>query len=250
MATTGVVQNARQRVREAVSADIVAEARRQLAVEGAAALSLRAVARELGMASSAMYRYFPSRDELLTALIVEGYEALGEVAEQTAATAGGGGARRFRTVCRAIRRWALDHPHEYALLYGSPIPGYQAPGLTVGPASRATLVLTGIVLDAYRAGELTAAEDPPLSRAMAAEARPIGQLTMPDVPLPVVARALVVWTLLFGQISFELFGRFEGIVQDTEVLFEHAVSVMTTLLGMNPRGAPRPGSPGGGAVRA
>src|SRR5580698_7394444 len=120
-AAPGVVQNARQRVRAAMSADIVAEARRQLALEGAAALSLRAVARQLGMASSAMYRYFPSRDELLTALIVEGYEALGEVAEQ-AATAGGGPARRFRTVCRAIRRWALDHPHEYALLYGSPIP--------------------------------------------------------------------------------------------------------------------------------
>jgi AcrR family transcriptional regulator len=247
--TEGVVRNARERVRAAVSADIVAEARRQLALEGAAALSLRAVARQLGMASSAMYRYFPSRDELLTALIVEGYEALGEVAEQ-AATAGGGPARRFRTVCRAIRRWALDHPHEYALLYGSPIPGYQAPGLTVGPASRATLVLTGIVLDAYRAEELTVAEDPPLSRAMAAETRPIGQLTMPDVPLPVVARALVVWTLLFGQISFELFGRFEGIAQDTEVLFEHAVSVMTVLLGMSPRSGPRPGSPGGGAVRA
>src|SRR5580692_3150677 len=118
METKGVVQNARQRVRAAVSADIVAEARRQLAVEGAAALSLRAVARQLGMASSAMYRYFPSRDELLTALIVEGYDALAEVAEAAAATAGTTAYKRFRTVCRAIRGWAFDHPHEYALLYG------------------------------------------------------------------------------------------------------------------------------------
>jgi AcrR family transcriptional regulator len=236
--TKGVVQNARERVRVAVSADIVAEARRQLAVDGAAALSLRAVARQLGMASSAMYRYFPSRDELLTALIIEGYDALGEVAEAAAATTGGT-FKRFQAVCRSVREWALEHPHEYALLYGSPIPGYQAPGLTVGPASRTTLALTGIVLEAYRAGELTGADDPPLPRAVAAEVRPIGQLAMPDVPLPVVARALTVWTLLFGQINFELFGRFVGVVEDTDVLFDHTVSVMASLLGLRQRGSSR-----------
>jgi AcrR family transcriptional regulator len=78
------------------------------------------------MASSAMYRYFTSRDELLTALIVEGYDAMGEVAE-TAAASGGTPARRFRAVCRAVRGWALDHPHEYALLYGAPVPGQAGP---------------------------------------------------------------------------------------------------------------------------
>ena len=241
METKTVVQNARQRVRAAVMADIVAEARRQLAVEGAASLSLRAVARQLGMASSAMYRYFPSRDELLTALIVEGYDALGEVAEAAAAGAGTTAYKRFRTVCRAIRGWAFDHPHEYALLYGSPIPGYQAPGLTIGPASRATLVLTGIVLDAYRAGELTVPDEPALPRAVATAVRPVGQLAMPGVPLAIVARALVVWTGLFGQISFELFGRFDGVVDDTDALFDHAVTVMAGQLGLEPRGAARPG---------
>ena len=238
MGNSSVVSNARQRVREAVSADIVAEARRQLAIEGAAALSLRAVARELGMASSAVYRYFPSRDELLTALIVEGYDALGEVAE-AAADSGGGTFRRFQAVCRAVRRWALEHPHEYALLYGSPIPGYKAPGLTVGPASRVTLVLTGIVAEAHRAGELTVPQDPPFSRAMAAAVRPIAQGVMPGVPLPLVARALVVWPQLFGQISFELFGRFDDLVQDTEVLFDLAVAVMAGLVGIHPRSGPR-----------
>lgn len=236
MTTPGVVQNARQRVRAAVSADIVAEARRQLAEEGAAALSLRAVARQLGMASSAMYRYFPSRDELLTALIVEGYDALGDVAEVAAAAGAGAAAyKRFGTVCRAIRGWAFDHPHEYALLYGSPIPGYQAPGLTIGPASRATLVLTGIVLDAHRAGELTVPDEPPLSRAVAAAVRPVGQRAMPGVPLTIVVRALAVWTGLFGQISFELFGRFDGVVDDADALFDHAVTLMAAQLGMESR---------------
>jgi len=231
MGTTAVVASARQRVRVAVTADIVAEARRQLAAQGAAALSLRAVARQLGMASSAVYRYFPSRDDLLTALIVEAYDALGEAAEKAAA--GGGTSRRFRNVCRAIRNWALEHPHEYALLYGSPVPGYEAPGLTVGPASRVIRVLAGMVVDAHRGGELQVATHSALPRAMAAQARPIAQTAMPGVPLPIVARALAVWALLFGQISFEVFGRLDDVVQDADVLFDYTVTTMAELIGLS-----------------
>jgi AcrR family transcriptional regulator len=154
------------------------------------------------MESSAMYRYFTSRDELLTALIVEAYDAMGEVAE-AAASSGGTAARRFRAVCS----WALDHPHEYALLYGAPVPGYHAPELTTSAASRTVAVLAGLVRDAHQARELSAAKIPPLGKAMAAQARPIGQAIMPGVPLPVVARALAVWAQLFGQVNFEIFGR-------------------------------------------
>jgi AcrR family transcriptional regulator len=233
MATSGVVPNARQRVRAAVTADIVAEARNQLAAEGAGALSLRAVARELGMASSAMYRYFPSRDELLTALIIEAYDSLGQVAESAAASRGTV-FTRWRTVCRAVRGWALDHPHEYALLYGSPVPGYHAPEATVVAASRVTLALAGVVLDAHLGGELDEPDHPSLSRAMAAEARRVGQFALPGAPPATVAQLLVVWAQLFGQISFELFGRFEDLLEDPEVLFEHAVAVMAIQLGMRP----------------
>ena len=86
------------------------------------------------MVSSAIYRYFPSRDDLLTALIVDGYNAIGEVAEQAdAACPAGEYTGRWLAVCRAVRDWALAHPHEYALVYGSPVPGYQAPQQTIGP---------------------------------------------------------------------------------------------------------------------
>ena len=236
MAATSVVSNARARAHAAVRADITGEARRQLAV-GAAALSLRAVARELGMASSAMYRYFTCYgDELLTALIVEAYDAMGEVAE-TAAASGGTAARRFQTVCRAIRGWALDHPHEYALLYSRPA---IAPELTTGAAIRVTGVLAGLVHDAHQAGEVSAAKIPPLSRAMATQTRPIGQAIMPGVPLPVVARALVVWALLFGQINFEVFGRLQDIVHDSEAFFDFTIATMLDMLGMTPaQAAPR-----------
>ena len=239
MAANSVVSNARARAHAAVRADITGEARRQLAVAGAASLSLRAVARELGMASSAMYRYFTSRDELLTALIVEGYDAMGEVAE-TAAASGGTAARRFRTVCRAIRGWALDHPHEYGLLYGAPVPGYHAPELTTGAASRVTGVLAGLVHDAHQAGELSAAKIPPLSRAMVAQTRLIAEAIMPGVPLPVVARALAVWAQLFGQINFEVFGRQQDIVPDSGVLFDFTIATMLDMLGITPaQAAPR-----------
>src|SRR5215207_9080182 len=113
----GRVPTARERVRAELTTEITDAARRQLAEVGAAALSLRAVARELGMASSAVYRYFPSRDDLLTRLIIEGYDALGAAAE-AADDPADPPLDRWLAVCRTVRRWALAHPHEYALLYG------------------------------------------------------------------------------------------------------------------------------------
>src|SRR6202046_3771698 len=80
-ATPSASRTARERARAELTREIKQEARRQLAASGAQGLSLRAVARELGMVSSALYRYFPSRDELLTALIIDAYDALGEAAE-------------------------------------------------------------------------------------------------------------------------------------------------------------------------
>src|ERR1700757_4132856 len=132
---------ARERARAELTREIKEEARRQLAAAGADALSLRAVARELGMVSSALYRYYPGRDELLTALIIDAYDALGEVAERAISSAGGSGRARWIAACRAVRDWARSNPHEYALIYGSPVPGYRAPEATIGPAARGPLAL-------------------------------------------------------------------------------------------------------------
>ena len=231
MPATAPVSSARQRVHAAVREDIIGAAREQLAAAGAASLSLRAVARELGMAPSAMYRYFRSRDELLTALIVEAYDAMGAVAE-AAAKNGGTPAERFGAVCRAVRGWALRHPHEYALLYGTPVPGYHAPELTIDPASRVARVLGGLLRDAYQAGEIAESKVPPLSEAMTAQTQPLAEAVMAEIPLPAVARGLAVWSFLFGQISFEVFGRFEGVVTNGEVLFDYAITTMLDMVGM------------------
>src|SRR5436305_3883754 len=111
--------SARERVRAELTAEITDAARRQLAEVGAAALSLRAVARELGMVSSAVYRYFPSRDDLLTSLIVDAFDAVGRAAEEAMDAHQPRVLPRWMAVAGAIRQWALDNPHDYALVYGS-----------------------------------------------------------------------------------------------------------------------------------
>ena len=191
-------------------AQILDAARRELTEHGADGLSLRAVAREVGMVSSAVYRYVPSRDDLLTALIIEAYNAIGDVVERAAAGRGAPG-RRFVHCCEAIRRWGGEHPHEFALLYGSPVPGYQAPQTTVTPAARVPVALLALVEAAYGTGALEdPAGDPPVSRVLAGQCEATRQaagLTLPD---PVLLRALAAWTGVYGFIGFELGGQLVG----------------------------------------
>src|SRR3954447_15801956 len=146
---TGAPHTARARARAELTHEIKAAARRHLAAEGAQRLSLRAVARELGMASSALYRYFPSRDDLLTALIVDAYNAVGERVERAVAAAGPAENPRaaWRGLCQAVREWGRANPHEYALIYGSPVPGYKAPEETMAPFARVPHALLSILRD-------------------------------------------------------------------------------------------------------
>jgi AcrR family transcriptional regulator len=227
-------RTARERVRAELTREITEVARRQLATEGAGGLSLRAVARDMGMVSSAIYRYFPSRDDLLTTLIVDGYNAIGEVAEQ--ADAGCPGADypgRWRAVSRAIRDWALRHPHEYALVYGSPVPGYQAPQQTIGPAARAATVLGAILGQAYQAGALRPPEGAPAAPAsFTPDAAALRESIMPGVPDDVIAAGVTCWAGLFGLLSFELFGQFENVITDRDAFFGHAVRCLGRLAGL------------------
>jgi len=199
----------RERVRQEVTREILAAARHQLATVGPVALSLRAVARDVGMASSAVYRYFPSRDELLTALIVEAYDDLGETVERAeAAVPRAEHARRWQAVCRVTREWGLGHPHEFALVYGTPVPGYVAPERTVAAATRVPQLLIALIRDvlAGPAPPGSAPADPPAA---------YGELLVtmgPEVPADRAVLGMMAWTWLIGRVGFELHGHLVGVV--------------------------------------
>lgn len=233
-APAGARAGVRERVRAELILEIKAVARRQLAASGADGLSLRAVARELGMVSSAIYRYFPSRDELLTALITDAYNAMGDAA-QTAYRSARGPRGRWRAVYRAVREWARANPHEYALIYGSPVPGYHAPQDTVAPAARVALLLIEPVRECWVAGTLAPAFDgPPLSATLRRQAETLAATIAPGLPAPVIARVIIAWTQLYGMISFELFGQLVGSVDPSTDFFQHATEQMADLIGLPP----------------
>jgi AcrR family transcriptional regulator len=261
---------ARERARAELTREIKEEARRQVAAEGAQRLSLRAVARELGMVSSAVYRYFPSRDSLLTALIIDAYDALGAAVESADAGQPRSDLRgRWRAICHSVRDWAVARPHEYALIYGSPVPGYRAPQDTIAPASRAGLMLGHLLTDAWAsrairgangaaAGSASAssrsggranassggasasssssncdgASDAAMPPLLAEQAAALAAAIAPAVPGPVVLRGLIAWTQLFGMISFELFGQFVGVAEPADDFFRYAVEQMANFAGL------------------
>ncbi|MSW42394.1 MAG: TetR family transcriptional regulator [Actinobacteria bacterium] len=206
---------------------ILRAAHRRLADDGAAALSLRAVARDLGMVSSAMYRYVPSRDALLTLLIVEAYESLGDAVERAEGSIERNDLPgRFATICRAVRSWALAHPNQYALVYGSPVPGYAAPDDTIGPASRVPALLLAVLRDAQLAESGTLSEsDDSAVRAALAPLRGGDALSTHDVSDDLLLRGLSAWTELFGVVSFEVFGQFTNVIAGSKrartAFFEH-----------------------------
>jgi AcrR family transcriptional regulator len=224
------IKTARERARDEITGEIVAEANRQLAADGPAGLSLRSVARELGMVSSAIYRYFQSRDELLTRLIIESYDSLGAVAEEAAA-APGRSVERWVTTAMAIRRWALSHPHQYALLYGTPVPGYAAPQEATASGIRASLALIGIVRDACSEGMLEPV-DPTVDDGLAVELHRLAADIELEAPPSVVLAVLAAWSQLFGLVTFELFGQTRGVVDDHAALFEATSRRMARQIGL------------------
>lgn len=241
--TSKAPRTARALARETITRDIYAAARARLASEGPAALSLRAVARDVGMVSSAVYRYVESRDALLTALIIECYDELGsavEAAEAAVPDRGDVGAR-WLAACRAVRGWSVAHPGEFALLYGTPVPGYAAPRDTVDPATRVVLVLVRIVVDAHARGAETAAAPPAGPAAhelvtLIAGARDFvaARGLVEDAPPELVVRTLMAWTTVFGTVSFELFGHIVGSVDDAGAWFDVVVLRLGADLGIAP----------------
>ncbi|MFI0421662.1 WHG domain-containing protein [Spongiactinospora sp. 9N601] len=188
----------RERYRSQVRAEIKERAWEQIATAGASALSLNAIAKQMGMSGPALYRYFAGRDDLITELIRDAYRSLADTVQATATDG-----PDLTAIGHAIRRWALDDPHRYLLIYGTPIPGYHAPDDITGIANEIMMVLL-------------------------AACRPIVQGDSPGAPTgggwseptPAMRLALSFWTRVHGVLSLELAGHFTGMKLDPARLFE------------------------------
>jgi AcrR family transcriptional regulator len=225
-------RTARERVRLELTNEIKTVARKHLAEQGSAALSLRAVAREVGMVSSAVYRYFPSRDDLLTALIIDAYEMVGQrVVEGEAAVRRADHLGRWLAACRSVRGWALENPHEYALIFGSPVPGYVAPQDTVDPATIVPGVLLNIMSDAVADGRVLGDARRSIPRRVRSDLHGL-RAKAPQLSDQALLAAIMAWTLLIGAVSFELFGHLHNVIFDFDAFFDVQMRAVGIDLGL------------------
>jgi AcrR family transcriptional regulator len=197
----------RQDARDRIERQIVELGRRHLVAEGAAGLSLRAIARDLGMVSSAVYRYVASRDELLTLLLVDAYSELADAVDDARATKVSW-RDQVHAMAHAARGWAVEHPAGWALLYGSPVPGYRAPAeRTVGPGTRVVGALFDAVAAGIAAGEISKTEvavTQPLSSDFDGVRTEFGFAGDDSA----VAKCFLLWAGLVGAIGMEVFGQY------------------------------------------
>ncbi len=216
----------RERLRAATIDEIKIIARQQMAEKGAAALSLRAIAREMGMTSPALYRYFASRDDLVTALIVDTYNSLADVLE---AVRGGCTPDDYRPCLLEIglsyRTWAIVHPQDYALIFGTPIPGYEAPTeVTEPPAKRSMRVFISILAEAEQSGKLNPAPayaHPPA--ALQEKLQMWAEKYDLSASVPVLFLALAGWGRMHGLVQLEIFNHLDHVMEDASDLYRAEV---------------------------
>jgi AcrR family transcriptional regulator len=195
-----------------VREEVQARAWEQIGQAGASALSLKAIATQMGMTAPALYRYYASRDELLTQLILSTYRDLAELTEAAAAAAATTPMNQLTAIAQTLRRWAVANPQRYLLLYGTPVPGYHAPPEATELAKR----IFAPILDGFAA--LTG--DP-----------------NEDADSPSFRRSVTFWTRLHGVLSLELAGHFAGMNVDTERLFADEINCLVRNSG-DPAAAP------------
>lgn len=220
-----VITSRRERNRLATLSEIKTTARAQMAERGAAGLSLREVARQMGLSSAAIYRYFANRDDLVTALIVDAFTDLGGALDDAdAALSPDDLFGRFVALAVAYRGWALAHPGDYALIFGTPIPGYHAPPeITQAAAQRGMGRFVEVALTAHRQGRGRRGPG-------AGEAR--SDPNVRDLPPDVRAMALASWGQMHGLVSLELFGHLDSLGVDPAALYRNEVVAMAEREGL------------------
>lgn len=234
---TAPLATRRTRQRQATVSEIKALARAQLAAGGAGAVNLRAIAREMGTAPSGLFRYFPSYNDLISALLADAYAANADaLAAAVGARPPGDHAGRWAALCGAYRAWSLSSPAEFALTHGTPVPGYQAPAEVTGPAARRTIETA---LGVYAAAVAAGAADPARSPVPAGlETGPLWDAILGerahDYEPRLAGIILTAWASVIGYLSAEIFGSLTRLIADADALYRAHVRAVMAGMGYDP----------------
>jgi len=213
-------------VRTETTAAIIRHARRQIETRGAANISLREIARDLDMASSAIYRYFESRDQLLTVLIIDAYNRLGAAIEYADAACDRDDLiGRWTAIAQEFRAWALSNQADYGLVFGTPVPGYEAPADTNAAGLRYTNVVVQLVADATAQGCVSEIELPKI-KGLVSEYRNVKKAIGVNAPDTTLLAGLSAWASVFGAINLEIFGHVGLVYTDPGIHFAALVDML------------------------
>ena len=186
-----------------------------MAKKGSATLSLRAIARELKITAPAIYNYFPSRDDLVTALIVDAFNSLATVLAASQENDEESHTKRIMASAQAYRDWALAHSEQYCLIFGTPIPNYHAPAKITGPAAAGSMAVLISVIDAAWCDGAVKVDGAPSSTPEMIQAW-IDKFSYTGDPA-VIYFAMACWVKIHGLVSLEINGHFAAVPREISV---------------------------------
>ncbi|WP_433331162.1 TetR/AcrR family transcriptional regulator [Spirillospora sp. CA-294931] len=210
----------RERRRAAAAQEILDAAERHVTEQGPHALSLRAVARSLGMTVQALYYYFPNRDALVTALITKAYDELADAVQVAVDAADDAGTSGLLAAAESYRRWGMANPERFQLLYGAPLRHYAAPaeGPTTQAVRRMGAIFERVLFGGYTEDQLARADVPELSSALLELAEQLPPGGLGSLPPPAIALFMSAWGHMHGLVVLEVFGH-------TDFLGEHQAEI-------------------------
>ncbi|KAB2343484.1 TetR/AcrR family transcriptional regulator [Actinomadura rudentiformis] len=231
------MESRRDRLRAATMREISDTARRILVEQGPEAVTLRAIAREMGMTAPALYRYFDSHGELLRHLVGDLFtELTEELHKDIAAVPDGDLSGKFLAASRGFRRWSLDHRREYALLFGAPLPGLghkERADFAEECARRFGRTFLGLFLELWQKRKFPVAADEEIDPGLREQLRRYRNEALGvDLPLGVIQLFLQCWVRLQGSVSLEVFGHLDFALDDPEPIFELMLFEIGETLGL------------------
>ncbi len=239
----------RDRVRAATTQEIIQTARRLLVEQGPEAVSLRAIAREMGMTAPALYRYFSSHEELLRFVVADIFtevadhvrtaiHAVGSIEAADSADVADLMVLKMAAGCREFRAWALEHVPEFSMIFGSPMPGLEVlheiqndPTLDCG--YQFGQVFLGLFGELYRRRPFAIPADDEIDPSLREQLAKYRQLVHSDLPLGALQTFLRCWVLLYGTVSLEVSGHLKFALDDASPMFELMLADMAPMVGLD-----------------